>query len=85
LLEHWNQVLFVIERSGEVSQVLVETPSGCVPLDDSATQALEEVILPPLPQAFPKQREIVHARFLANGEIRWMRPSLTQMKQAGYF
>jgi hypothetical protein len=85
LLQHWNQVVFVIERSGEVSEVLIETPSGCIPLDDSATQALEEVILPPLPAAFPKQREVVHARFLANGEIRWMRPSLTNMKRAGLF
>jgi len=85
LLEHWNQIQFVIERSGEVSQILIETPAGCVPLDESATQALEEVILPPLPDDFPKQREIVHARFLANGEIRIMRQSLTWMKQNNWF
>ena len=85
LLQHWNQILFVIERTGEVSEILVETPSGCVPLDDSATQALEEVILPPLPEAFPKEREIVHARFIASGEIRFMRPALTRMKALNYF
>lgn len=85
LLQHSNQILFVIERSGEVSQILIETPSGCVPLDDSATQALEEVILPPLPELFPKDREIVHARFIANGEIRYMRPALTRMKALNYF
>jgi len=85
LLQHANQIMFVIEHSGEVSQILIETPSGCVPLDDSATQALEEVILPPLPEAFPKEREIVHARFIANGEIRFMRPALTRMKALNYF
>lgn len=85
MLQHWNQILFVIERTGEVSQILIETPSGCVPLDSSATQALEEVILPPLPEAFPKEREIVHARFIASGEIRFMRPGLTRMKALNYF
>jgi hypothetical protein len=85
LLDHWNQIVFVIERSGEVSQIMVETPSGCVPLDDSATQALEEVLLPPLPPDFPKQRETVHARFVASGEIRFMRPTLTRMKALNYF
>lgn len=85
LLQHWNQIMFVIERSGEVSQIMIETPSGCVPLDSSATQALEEVILPPLPEAFPKDREVVHARFIANGEIRFMRPGLTRMKALNYF
>jgi hypothetical protein len=85
LLQHWNQIVFVIESSGEVSEIMVETPSGCVPLDSSATQALEEVILPPLPEAFPKEREVVHARFIANGEIRFMRPGLTRMKALNYF
>ncbi|HXV77079.1 MAG TPA: hypothetical protein VD788_12250 [Candidatus Polarisedimenticolaceae bacterium] len=84
-LRHANQIRFVIERSGQVSEILIEGPSGCVPLDDSATQALSEVILPPLPDAFPKEREVVHARFIAIGDIRMMKPVLTRMKALNYF
>jgi hypothetical protein len=84
-LRHAMRVRFVIERSGQVTGIMVENPSGCGPLDNSATQALAEVILPPLPEAFPKQREVVHAVFLASGEIRYMKPALTQMKALNYF
>jgi hypothetical protein len=84
-LRHANQIRFVIERSGQVSEIMIEGPSGCVPLDDSATQALAEVILPPLPEAFPKEREVVHARFIAIGDIRSMKPVLTRMKALNYF
>jgi outer membrane biosynthesis protein TonB len=84
-LNHENRIRFVIERSGQVTGIVVEADSGCEPLDASATQALAEVILPPLPDDFPKQREVVHARFLAEGSIRDMRPSLTRLKHYGLF
>lgn len=85
LLDHQSVVRFVIERSGEVSEVAVEIPSGCFPLDDSAADALRSVILPPLPADFPRDRENVRAIFLANGEIRFLRPSLEILKSRGYF
>lgn len=78
-------VRFTIERSGRVTGIAVELPSGWVPLDLSATDALGEVILPPLPEAFPKASETVHARFIAIGEVRALRPHLRRYKQAGYF
>ena len=84
-LYHQAQIRFVIERTGEVTGIAVELPSGCPPLDDSATQALAEVILPALPDAFPKQREVVHARFLAQGEVRALRPHLERLKALNYF
>ena len=84
-LDHENRIRFVIERSGQVTGIVIEAESGCVPLDASATQALAEVILPPLPEEFPKQREVVHARFLAEGSIREMRPSLARLKRYGLF
>ena len=84
-LNHENRIRFVIERSGQVTGIAVEADSGCAPLDASATQALAEVILPPLPDDFPKEREIVHARFLAEGSIREMRPSLARLKRYGLF
>ncbi len=85
LLDHQSIVRFVIDRSGGVSGVVVETPSGCYPLDDSAADALRSVILPPLPADFPRDRENVRAIFLANGEIRFLRPSLEILKSRGYF
>jgi len=85
LLDHQDRIRFVIERSGEVTGVLLETPSGCVPLDDSALDALREVILPPLPADFPRDREVVHARFIASGEIQGMRPTLRYLKAIGLF
>lgn len=84
-LNHQSAVRFVIERSGEVTGVAIEGPSGCLPLDDSATQALIEVVLPPLPAAFPKQREVVHARFIATGDIRSMHRYLTYLKEKRKF
>ncbi len=84
-LNHTSQIRFVIERSGEVTGILIEGPSGCVPLDQSAAQALAEVLLPALPEAFPKDREVVHARFIATGEVRNMRPHLTRLKALNYF
>jgi outer membrane biosynthesis protein TonB len=84
-LDHRNGVRFTILRSGQVVDVAIETPSGCYPLDDSATDALKEVVLPPLPADFKRDREVVHARFIADGEIRTMKAYLQQLKNAGYF
>lgn len=85
LLDHQNRIRFRIERNGEVSGIALETPSGCVPLDDSALDALSEVVLPPLPSEFQRDQETIHARFLATGEIRNMRPSLQYLRDRGYF
>ncbi len=85
MLDHQNAVRFTILRSGQVVDVAVESGSGCYPLDDSATDALKEVVLPPLPADFPRDTETVHARFIAEGEIRTMKTFLQQMKNAGFF
>lgn len=84
-LDHRNGVRFTILRSGQVVDVVLESDSGCYPLDDSAVDTLKEVVLPPLPSDFPRDREVVHARFIAEGEIRTMKTYLQQMKNAGYF
>jgi hypothetical protein len=85
LLDHRNGVRFTILRTGQVVDIAIETPSGCYPLDDSATDALKEVVLPPLPADFQRDTETVHARFIAEGEIRTMKGYLQQMKNAGFF
>jgi outer membrane biosynthesis protein TonB len=85
MLDHRNGVRFTILKTGQVVDVAIETPSGCYPLDDSATDALREVVLPPLPADFQRETETVHARFVAEGEIRTMHAFLQQMKNAGYF
>jgi len=54
---------FTIERSGNISRAVVLTPSAIVPLDDSARDALREVILPRLPDNFPYERENVTGTF----------------------
>jgi len=84
-LRHMAQVRFVIESNGQVTGIVLEAGSDCEPLDASAVDALAEVILPPLPAGFPRDREIVHARFIAQGPILGMRDSLGAMKAAGYF
>ena len=85
MLDHRNGVRFTILKTGQVVDVAIETPSGCYPLDDSATDALREVVLPPLPSDFHRDSETVHARFVAEGEIRTMKAFLQQMKSAGFF
>jgi hypothetical protein len=42
-------------------------------------------VLPPLPADFQRDSETVHARFIAEGEIRTMKAFLQQMKNAGFF
>jgi hypothetical protein len=85
MLDHRSAVRFTILRSGQVVDVAIETPSGCFPLDDSAADALREVVLPPLPDDFSRASETVHARFIANGPINGMRTHLQMLKDAGWF
>jgi TonB family protein len=84
-LRHANRITFTIQKNGQVTGIALETPSGCYPLDDSALDALREVILPPLPRDFPRGQEVVHARFIADGNVRVMRESLAYLKRAGLF
>ena len=85
LLEHQVLIQFTIQRTGEVSDIFVVTPAGCVPLDESGADAMAEVILPRLPDDFPRDRERVRARFIATGDVRNMKRTLSYMKQAGWF
>jgi len=84
-LNHSAAVRFVIERNGQVTGIIVESGSGCLPLDQSAVDALDEVLLPPLPPAFPRDREVVHARFITKGDVRTMKQILAHYKQLGLF
>jgi len=84
-LDHTAQIRFTILRSGQVVNVAVEGQSGCVPLDDSAVDALREVVLPPLPQDFKRDKETVHGRFIAVGDVRGMRRSLEYYRAQGMF
>jgi hypothetical protein len=85
LLDHFNGARFTIESNGEVSGILIELESGCVPLDFSSTEALAEAVLPPLPADFPRNSETVHVTFIADGPIAPMRRSLRYLKQRGLF
>ena len=85
LLDHQTRIRFTIESGGQIRDVAIETPSGCYPLDDSAREALLEAVLPPLPQDFPRGQETVHARFIAEGDIRGMRQTLEYLQSRGAF
>ena len=77
---------FTIERNGNISRAVIVTPSGIIPLDDSARDALREVILPPLPDNFPHERENVTGLFRMDvPDIRSMGPNLQAMKSQRYF
>ncbi len=84
-LDHQLQIRFTIRRNGQVTGIEIEEDSGCGPLDRSAGDALREVVLPPLPDEFPRDQETIHARFLAQGDIRILRKSLEYMKARGSF
>lgn len=79
------QVRFVIERSGDVAGIELEFQSGWPALDASSTTAMEEVLLPPLPADFPRDRETVRIRFIAIGDVHGMRPTLNYLKRQGRF
>lgn len=84
-LDHRSRIRFTIQHDGDVTDIVVETPAGCVPLDDSAAEALDEVILPPLPDDFPRDLEVIHGTFLARGEILGLRPFFERLKRQGLF
>ncbi len=73
LLDHQNRIRFVIGRNGQIVRVDLITESGCQPLDTSALDALREVVLPPLPEDFPRSEEGVMVTFVATGDIHMMR------------
>jgi hypothetical protein len=83
MLEHQNQIRFVIGRSGQIVRVDLITGSGCEPLDTSAMDALKEVVLPPLPSDFSRGEEGVVVTFMATGDIHVMR-SDPQLRYAYY-
>lgn len=85
LLDDAARIRFTILRSGQVVDVSVEGASACLPLDDSAVDALREVVLPPLPPDFPRGQETVHGRFIAVGDIRQMRRYLESARARGIF
>ena len=84
-LDHVNAVRFTIQRNGEISSIVLETESGAIPFDLSAIEGLGEAVLPPLPDAFPRDSETVHAHFIGHGPIGQMRRGLQEFKRRGWF
>ncbi len=79
-------IRFVIQRSGAVTSIEVLEPSNMPPLDDSAQTALKEVILPRLPDDFPKDSEGVTGRFLMEiPDVPSFKEGLRYMKYRGVF
>ncbi len=85
LLDHRSRIRFTLQASGDITDVFLETPSGCTPLDQSAIDALNEAVLPPLPKDFPRGQETIHARFIAEGDIQNLRATLVYLKRLGWF
>ena len=83
MLDHQNRIRFVIGRNGQIVRVDLLGDSGCQPLDVSAMDALREVVLPPLPDDFPRGEEGVIVTFIAMGDIHGMR-SDPQLRYAYY-
>lgn len=84
-LDHINGVKFTIERNGEISSIVLEMESGAVPFDLSSVEGLDEAVLPPLPDDFPRDTETVHAHFIGQGPIAQMRRALLEYKRRGWF
>jgi hypothetical protein len=84
-LDHVNAVRFTIESNGEISSIVLETESGSIPFDLSAVEGLDEAVLPPLPDDFPRGSETVHAHFIGHGAIGQMRRGLQEYKNRGWF
>jgi TonB family protein len=79
-------IRFTIERNGNVSAVELLSSSGVESLDRAASDAVREVILPPLPVNFPHPRERVTGTFRVNvSDVREWRPSMNYLKRRGYF
>ncbi len=85
LLNHNTTIEFVIERTGNVSGLRLIRGSSCGPLDDSALDALAEVVLPPLPNDFPRDSELLRGTFVARAEVMALRPMLRQLYNQGFF
>lgn len=83
MLDHRNQIRFVIGRAGQIVRVELVHGSECEPLDTSAVDALKEVVLPPLPSDFTRGEEGVLVTFIATGDIRGMRTD-PQLRWAYY-
>jgi outer membrane biosynthesis protein TonB len=84
-IEGVTGVTFVIEKNGNISEITPLFSSGIEPLDISAVDALREVVLPPLPPNFYKDRERVTAKFIAETDIKSMKHYLPLLKYYGYF
>ena len=85
LVDGVTGVTFVIEKNGNISEITPLFSSGIGPLDMSAVDALKEVVLPPLPPNFYKDRERVTAKFIAETNIKSMKHYLPLLKYYGYF
>jgi len=84
MLDHINGVRFTIERSGQIVDIVIERESGSEPFDLSSVEGLDESLLPPLPDDFPRESENVHVFFLGQGPVGSMRRSLQELKRAGW-
>lgn len=85
MLDHVNGVQFTIESNGQISGIVLEMDSGSVPFDLSSVEALDESLLPPLPEGFPRDSETVHVQFIGYGPIGSMRRGLLEYKRRGWF
>ncbi len=85
MLDQQVVVGFTINRNGQITDIVVQVPSDCPPLDASAADALAAVVVPPLPSDFPRDSERVWFRFIATGDIRNMRSYFDYLKRAGAF
>lgn len=81
-----SRIVFTIEREGDVADIRVEAASFCFPFDDSAVEALKDVVLPPLPPDFPRGQERVRATFLGEEvDLQTMREGLGRLQAVGRF
>ena len=79
-----TRVDFTIQSDGDITDIYVITPSSCQPLDLSATDGLEEVLLPPLPDDFPRSSEEVKATFIMQVPVFELRRIFRYLRQIGY-
>lgn len=84
-IEGVTGITFVIEKNGNISEIKPLFSSGIEPLDISAVDALREVVLPPLPPNFHKDRERVTGKFIAETDIKSMKYYIPLLKYYGYF
>ena len=84
-LNHQNRVVFTIERNGQVTGVAVETPAGCMPLDQSGGGCPQRGGVAPATRCLPPGQRDRSGSLLDEGGIRGMRRGLQRLKNAGYF